>query len=189
MFAKSIISSVVLALAASTCAEPIPVDRRDIGSIIDSATSVAASWYSVGISDASVGLSEGLSAASVGISKGLSEASRGLSDASTWLSSVDGKVTSVAGGVYATVTSIAGKAETIVTSDGGAAITLATGAGAQVTSFAGSQYTVLQGAVATSSPSSNAATNLRSFGFASSPVLTGLVTVVGGAFVGAWITL
>ncbi|EGO30954.1 hypothetical protein SERLADRAFT_404911 [Serpula lacrymans var. lacrymans S7.9] len=184
MFAKSIIiSSFVLALAASTCAEPIPLDRRDLGSIIDSATSVAgswytratsdaASWYSVGVSDASVGISEGLSDASVGISEGLSEAS-------TWFHS----------GVYATVTSIGGKAETVVTSAGGAAITLATGTGAQVTSFAGSQYTVLQGAVATNSPSSNAALNLRSFGFTSSPVLTGLVTAVGGAVVGAWITL
>jgi hypothetical protein len=77
---------------------------------------------------------------------------------------------------------------TIVTSEGGHAITLATSGAGAITSFAGSEYTVATAAAASFTSKANSATGAHSFGFSSS-VLTGLLTVIGGAFVGGRMVL
>jgi len=91
---------------------------------------------------------------------------------------------SAGGGVFETVTSIGGSLATIITSEGGQAVTLAGSGVGKVTSFAGSEYTIATSAYA--SATSNAAAH--SFGFTKS-VLTGLASMVGGIFFGAWLAL
>jgi hypothetical protein len=79
---------------------------------------------------------------------------------------------------------INGVAESIVTSVGGPAITLAASGAGVVTSFAGSEFTVIAGPTSTA----NAAVNVHSVTLNASPVLTALITVVGGTLLGAWLT-
>lgn len=67
---------------------------------------------------------------------------------------------------------------TIVTSDGGEAITLATSAGADVTSFAGHEFTIA---------ASNAAVSLTQYSVG--PIVASMATLVAGAVVGAFLTL
>jgi hypothetical protein len=77
---------------------------------------------------------------------------------------------------------------TVVTSAGGQAITLASSGAGAITSFAGSEYTVATAAAASFTSKANTAMGAHSFGFSSS-VITGLFTVIAGAFVGAWMVL
>jgi len=175
MHAHAVITSIIVILATFSHAEPIPIERRyDVGSAIDSYTSEAGSYYTRATSEAASWYSVGLSAASSGLEEG-------LSDASTWLQSHGAEATTTAP-VFAAVTSIAGTAETIVSSAGGPAITLAPSGAGAVTSYGGSQFTVL-------SPTStaNAATNVHPVTLKASPVLAALVTVMGGTLLGAWL--
>jgi len=175
MHAKGIAASCIVALAAFAGAEPIPINRRfDVGNAIDSATAIANSYYNEATSAAASWYAVGLSAASSGLEEG-------LSDASTWLQSHGGEPTG--GPVFATVTSVSGAVESIVTSVGGGAITLAASGSGVVTSFAGSQYTI----IASPTNTANVAVRIHSVSFA--PMLTALVTVVGGTLFGAWVTL
>jgi len=172
MYANTILASVILVLATPFVhAEPIPMQRRDLGSVIDSLTSEAGSYYTKGTSLAASGYSVGMSYASVG-------AQEGLSDASTWLHGTTNPV-------IATVTTVGGVAETMVSSAGGPAVTLApSGSGGVLTSLGGSEFTVIAAPTGTA----NAATNVHSMTLKASPVLAALVTVVGGTLLGAWLT-
>jgi len=83
-------------------------------------------------------------------------------------------------------TAVGGSLVTVLTSEGGQAVTLAGNGVGKVTSIAGSQYTVATAAIG--SATSNAAMSTHSIGFTKS-ALTGLASIVGGIFFGAWLTL
>ena len=81
-----------------------------------------------------------------------------------------------------------------MTSEGGNAITLAESgaksAATAVTSFAGKEFTIVTSAVASatsSAGSNNGALGSHSTGLA--PVVASVFTVVGGAFIGAFVAL
>ncbi|KAJ7071130.1 hypothetical protein C8F01DRAFT_1109230 [Mycena amicta] len=92
---------------------------------------------------------------------------------------------SIATGVFETVTSDGGHAVTVVTSVGGEAITLATDGVGDVTSFAGSEYTVAKTA-AVGTNTGNAA--VPAMGISPS-LIAGLATVLASACLGAVITI
>src|ERR1700722_9920770 len=121
--------------------------------------------------------------------------------------SIFSAVTSGAGGVFETVTcmslsfmliklisyrheAIGGSQTPFIPFGGGQAITLATSGAGVVTSFGGSEYTAATAAAASvaSSLHSNAARGVEWVGF-TSPMFFALLSVVGGTFFGAWITL
>ncbi|KAF5385275.1 hypothetical protein D9615_001431 [Tricholomella constricta] len=165
MFFKTAVLSFLAASSLAVNAAPEP-ERRQIESVFDSITSVAASAITGG-------------GASI------------IGDITSVGGDVASDITSIGGGVFETVTSVGGKAATIVTSVGGQAITLAGSAGGVATSFAGSVYTVATeaaGSAASQATHTNAAVGAPSFGFTSSHAI-GLVTVVCSALVGAMITL
>ncbi|KAF7784676.1 hypothetical protein Agabi119p4_841 [Agaricus bisporus var. burnettii] len=117
-----------------------------------------------------------------------------FSDATSVIGSVGSEITSAAGNIITSVTSVGGKAFTYVSSAGGEALTLAeSGAGVATTAF-GSVYSVVASDFASvtsdagDATSTNAAAGTRLTGL-SSPVMVGLVTIMGSALLGAAVTL
>ncbi|KAN0100535.1 hypothetical protein V8E55_000519 [Tylopilus felleus] len=177
MHSKTILQvASIIVLAAFGHAEPIPILRRyDFGSAIDSWTAEAGSLYTKATSDAASWYSVGASAASAGLQDG-------LSDASTWLQS-HGVGATNPGSAFPTVTPVAGAAESVLTYAGGPAITLAPSGQGVVTTYGGSQFTVIA-----PTSTANAATHVHAVTLKGSPVLAALLTVVGGTLLGAWLT-
>jgi len=179
MFTKSLVTfNVALALAAVWTAEPVlgravsptpvPEMKRDWQSYGQS----WASWgESVGSSWASVGSVMGNSYASEGLSYASEGYSIGLSDASTWLENHS---------LHGTVASVGSQLATVVTSAGGPAVTLinANGPSGSVMTIGGATVTAL-----VSSPTSNAASPMSNA--ASSPLYVAVLSIVGGAAMGA----
>ncbi|THH10529.1 hypothetical protein EW146_g8346 [Bondarzewia mesenterica] len=179
---------------AVACASPND-KRQDIGSAIDSLTSVAGS-----------GISEVTSVVGSGISVATSVVGSAGNQATSAAGSVFTEATSGGGQILTHVTSFGGKAFTEVSSVGGQVITLATSGAGVVTSFGGSVYTVATGNVV--SAASSVASAASSAGSAASsavtsasaghmampshigiPLLTSVAAIAGGIFFGAWTTL
>jgi len=102
--------------------------------------------------------------------------------------------------VFSDVTSIGGLAYTVVTAAGGEAITLAADGVGEVTSFAGQVYTIITSdigavisaetaAVASATSKNSAHINSPAAFFHATPILTALLTTLGGIFIGARLAL
>ncbi|KAI0756308.1 hypothetical protein C8Q80DRAFT_22360 [Daedaleopsis nitida] len=95
---------------------------------------------------------------------------------------------SIFGDVKTVVESVGGEAVTVITGAGGQAFTLASEGAGVVTSIGGSLYTVATGELPKNTQTGNAALGVHAFSI-SAPLLGGLLTVLSGIFMGAWVVL